>query len=74
MPKADFRRVVDDIAARIRSGELRPGTVLPSGGELAAQYDVSRSTVDRAMTILIDRGLIEGHAGKSRRVTNDPGQ
>jgi DNA-binding GntR family transcriptional regulator len=67
---------VDDIAARIASGDLKPGDPLPPRTKLAEQYVVSVSTVDRAMTVLHDRGLVRGQQGKGTWVaerTTPPG-
>ncbi len=57
---ADLRymEVVNDIAARIASGELKPGARLRAERELAAHYGVAYGTVRRAMEVLRERGLI----------------
>lgn len=53
------RRIRGDIEARIVSGEWPPGTRVPFEMELAAQYNCSRMTVNKAMTELARAGLIE---------------
>ena len=53
-----YMRVADDIAARIASGELKPGARLRSERDLAEHYEVSYGTVRRAMEVLRERGLI----------------
>ena len=53
-----YVQIADDIAARIRSGELRPGARLLSERALADYYGRSYQTVRRAMQVLRDRGLI----------------
>ncbi len=60
----DYLRVLDDIVARIRSGEYPPGHRLQSARELAEQYRVSVGTVRKAIDLLKDRGVLEGHQGK----------
>lgn len=67
-PSGSFRHVIDDVVARITRGELKPGDKLPSRAEMAHQFDVSVSTIDRAMAILVDRGLVTGHKGKGNFV------
>ncbi|MGC4796170.1 GntR family transcriptional regulator [Micromonospora saelicesensis] len=62
--KVDYRRIATEITEKIKSGELAPGEKLPSTRELAEQYSVHISTINRVMTILKDRGLVEGHPGK----------
>jgi DNA-binding GntR family transcriptional regulator len=63
--EADFRRIAREIEEGIETGALAPGSSLPSIGSLAAEYGVSASTVQRALTILEVRGLVEGHQGKA---------
>jgi DNA-binding GntR family transcriptional regulator len=64
-----YQRIVDDIVARIDSGELAPGAKLPSSRELQEQYDTSHMTVRTAITILRDRGLVESVSGVGVFVT-----
>ncbi|WP_091447404.1 GntR family transcriptional regulator [Micromonospora yangpuensis] len=74
MPTAQpsFRRIVDEIVAKIASGELKPGDKLPSTSQLAIQYEVSNNTVYRALAILHDRDLIIGHQGRGTYVAQRP--
>ena len=53
-----YVRVAGDIAARIASGELKPGARLRSERDLAEHYEVSYGTVRSAMKVLRERGLI----------------
>ena len=53
-----YVQIADDIAARIDSGELRPGARLLSERALADYYGHSYQSVRRAMKILRDRGVI----------------
>jgi len=50
--------VAGDIAARIASGELKPGARLRAERDLAGHYEVSYGTIRRAMEVLRERGLI----------------
>ncbi|ATO16302.1 winged helix-turn-helix domain-containing protein [Micromonospora sp. WMMA1998] len=76
MPTAEapFRLIANDIAARIRSGELKPGDKLPSTRELAETYGVHINTAYRAMSLLHDRELITGQPGRGTYVAEPPGQ
>lgn len=62
----DYR--YDQLAAIIRrriwSGELAPGRPVPSKKTLLQEYDISTRTVDTAMGILKEEGLIETRIGK----------
>jgi GntR family transcriptional regulator len=76
MPTAQpsFRRIVDEIAGKIKSGELKAGDKLPSTSELAKIYDVSTGTVYRALSLLHDRELIIGQPGRGTYVAERPTQ
>jgi len=52
------QRIRSEIEARIRSGEWPPGHRAPTEAELMAQYACSRMTVNKAMTTLVEAGLI----------------
>lgn len=64
IPTGGYREVAEDIAARIKSGEYPPGERLPTYRELADLYQVSVTTVQRAVIILQDRGMIVGLQGR----------
>lgn len=68
-PRYAYQRVADDIAGRIASGELAPGSRLRSERELAVHYQVAFHTVRRAMQLLRDRGLIRSIHGRGTYVT-----
>ncbi len=78
-----FRRIANDIKARIDSGEFREGQKLPSEGVLADDYGVARVTIRRATRQLEYEQIVEvrhGHGTFVRQRTppelNDlrPGQ
>jgi GntR family transcriptional regulator, transcriptional repressor for pyruvate dehydrogenase complex len=56
---------VADALVEMVLGELSPGSSLPSEGELAARFDVSRLTVREAVKMLAGRGLLD--VGRGRR-------
>ncbi|MDM4720922.1 winged helix-turn-helix domain-containing protein [Micromonospora sp. WMMA1363] len=76
MPTAQpsFRRIVDEISEKIRTGELKPGDKLPSTSQLAEMYNVSTGTVYRALSLLHDRELIIGQSGRGTFVAEQPGR
>lgn len=65
-----YLAVAEDIAGRIASGELGPGTRLRSERDLAEHYGRSYGTVRKAMAVLRDRGLIETVHGRGTFVRN----
>lgn len=64
---ADKRQPNVQIAASIRAailtGELTPGSQLPTGHELAKFFGVSRMTVQTAIRTLRDEGFVDSRAG-----------
>ena len=59
-----YQRLHDAVMARIVSGDLAPGVMLPSEFDLAAQYSVSQGTARKALSKLEQSGLVERHQGK----------
>ncbi|MEV0082303.1 GntR family transcriptional regulator [Saccharopolyspora sp. NPDC050642] len=53
-----WQQVADDLVADIESGELAPGSKLPTELELAELYGVARVTVRRAVAELKERGVL----------------
>jgi len=53
------QRILRDIEGRIVSGEWAPGHRIPFEIDLAAQYGVSRMTVNKVLTQLAKAGLVE---------------
>jgi GntR family transcriptional regulator len=66
-----YRQIVDQMAELIRSGQLAPGTRLPSFRELAPQLLVSLITVRRAYSDLEHAGLIILRQGQGTFVAED---
>jgi DNA-binding GntR family transcriptional regulator len=62
---APYRRLADELAAKITAGDegYRPGDRLPSIHKLAETNGVSPGTVQKALRILKDAGLVAGEQG-----------
>ena len=58
-----WRRVADSLRGRIQAGEWAPGSPLPTLDTLAAEYQVSRTTVRKAISTLTAEGLTESVRG-----------
>lgn len=61
--------VVDQIAFEIRSGAHKVGEKLPSIGELARQFGVSKPTIGEAVRILAKHGIVLSKRGVRGGVT-----
>jgi DNA-binding FadR family transcriptional regulator len=66
-------RLVADVIARIRRGELLPGQALPGEVELAGQYRLGRSSVREALARLKAMGLVVSRRGSGHYVGERPG-
>lgn len=53
-----YFRVAETLKGRIDSRHYRPGSIIPSEKELAAQFGVSVITIRKAMDLLVREGLI----------------
>jgi DNA-binding LacI/PurR family transcriptional regulator len=63
-----YTRIAEQLAEKIASGELAPGSFLLSERKLAETYDVNHATVRKATQLLADRGLVNKIQGKGIRV------
>jgi DNA-binding FadR family transcriptional regulator len=61
-----YEAIVEQIEKALESGDLRPGSRLPSERELMTQFEVSRSTVREALRVLESSGLIRSRPGDPR--------
>jgi 2-aminoadipate transaminase len=68
-----YRQLYEQIALRIRSGELARGERLPATRELAGLLGLNRTTVSAAYDALETDGLIAGQVGRGSFVTGDGG-
>ncbi len=75
MAEPMYKRVAEDLRSRIESGEIAPGSKLPTEVELMDEYgekfgspsggvSISRNTVRDAIKLLATRGLVVSRAGK----------
>jgi DNA-binding transcriptional regulator YhcF (GntR family) len=65
-----YRQIYDAVRERVMSGELRPGTRLPSTRALAAELGVSRRTTLVAYEQLLAEGYVIGRVGSGTTVTS----
>jgi DNA-binding GntR family transcriptional regulator len=53
-----YLRVSDDMRRKVMEADWLPGEQVPSLDQLAAEYQVSRATVQRAVKVLTDEGVL----------------
>jgi len=71
---AIYRQLADAIGWRIGTGDLPPGTRLPSERDLARLLGISRTTAVSAYRELEARGLVRGHVGRGTYVCAGPAE
>ena len=59
-----YSQLVNIIKRNITAGTLNPGDQLPSESELCKNFDISRSTVRQAVSMLEDEGLVVRKQGR----------
>jgi DNA-binding transcriptional MocR family regulator len=64
MGRARYKRVVDAMAAEIRSGALAPATRLPTHRQLARTHRLALATASRVYAELETMGLVVGEVGR----------
>jgi DNA-binding GntR family transcriptional regulator len=64
--------LAQELRARIRAGEWRPGERIPSEPELARAKTVSRSSMRAAITLLEEEGFVSRRHGSGTYVTHRP--
>jgi DNA-binding GntR family transcriptional regulator len=59
-----YCQLANILRRQIATGTLRPGDRVPSEAQLCEQYEVSPMTTRRALTILLDEGLVTAARGR----------
>lgn len=66
-----YQVILRDILNDLETGVLHSGDMLPTEQEYINHYGVSRTTVQRAMNILVERNIVYRVAGKGTFVSED---
>jgi GntR family transcriptional regulator len=67
-----YRQLSEQIRRLVASGQLEPGTALPSIRELAVEHAINPMTVSKVYTLLESEGVLERHRGKPMTVAARP--
>lgn len=62
--RSAHQKIAATLRRQITRGDLAPGAQLPSTPALMEQYSVAGTTVQKALLMLKDEGLLVGHPGK----------
>lgn len=66
-----YQQLADTLRGSIQRGEFPPGSQLPSITELAERYQVAKGTVQAALRVLRESGLVVARHGKGVFVRTD---
>lgn|GEM_PF-893205 len=61
---AVYKNIAAEITQRIYQGDYPSGSYLPSENSLAQEFEVTRSTIRKALNVLKEKGTIESRQGK----------
>ncbi|GGO10956.1 GntR family transcriptional regulator [Micromonospora parathelypteridis] len=64
-----YRVIADELKARIESGFIPPGALLPAESALTAQFQAARGTVRQAIAALREAGLVTTEHGRGTYAT-----
>jgi GntR family transcriptional regulator len=67
-----YRQLFDQIRRLVASGQLAPGTPLPSIREVALQHAINPMTVSKVYSMLEAEGVLERNRGKPMTVAAQP--
>jgi Transcriptional regulators len=70
--RAVYQQIADALRERIRAGTYAAGTKLPSETELLEEFQVTRQTVRRGLSVLQQEGLTEASRGRGVFVRETP--
>lgn len=63
-----YQKIYQDLYNKIKYGEIKPYTYLPSENDLMKIYEASRDTVRKALNLLLNDGYIQKNKGKGSLV------
>jgi len=71
-PRARYRQVADELRKAIKRGDYPPGSALPSQPDLAKQYGLNQTSINRAIALLRADGLVRVEHGRGAYVQEIP--
>lgn len=72
MASGTLRQVADALRNAIKRGEYPPGSALPSQPDLARQYNLNQTSINRAIALLRAEGLVRVEHGRGAFVQEIP--
>lgn len=63
-----YKQLYTDLKQSIKNGKYKPGTFLPTESEMCEEYQVSRTTVRKAISMLTNEGYLSVTQGRGTQV------
>src|ERR1700733_15101550 len=63
-----YLQLIQQVRRMVASGQLTPGSELPSVRDVATQYTVNPTTISKAYSLLENEGLLQRNRGKPMTV------
>ena len=64
-----YLQLIQQVRRMVASGQLTPGTELPSVREVATEYTVNPTTISKAYSLLENEGLLQRNRGKPMTIS-----
>ena len=64
-----YLQLIQQVRRMVASGQLTPGTELPSVREVATEYTVNPTTISKAYGLLENEGLLQRNRGKPMTIS-----
>ena len=64
-----YLQLIQQVRRMVASGQLAPGTELPSVREVATEYTVNPTTISKAYSLLENEGLLQRNRGKPMTIS-----
>jgi GntR family transcriptional regulator len=64
-----YLQLMQQVRRMVASGQLTPGTELPSVREVASEYTVNPTTISKAYSLLENEGLLQRNRGKPMTIS-----
>jgi GntR family histidine utilization transcriptional repressor len=71
-PASKARDIAEAVRRRIIEGAWRQGDRIPDEADLAVEFAAARATVNKALQVLADEGLLDRRRRAGTRITVDP--
>jgi GntR family transcriptional regulator len=64
-----YLQLIQQVRRMVASGQLSPGTELPSVRDVALEYTVNPTTISKAYSLLENEGLLQRNRGKPMTIS-----